>query len=91
MLKFNNSIVPNKGHIGWHFSSNKYAYRDVYSALKSSVDNDTVEFFSRSHALSIIDVKPTISAMYVSYSDSLQTMQSSGSVLQTYHQDKRLN
>ena len=22
--------------IGWHFSSNKYAYRDVYSALKST-------------------------------------------------------
>ena len=36
MLKFNNSIVPNKGRIGWHFSSNKYAYRDVYLALKSS-------------------------------------------------------
>ena len=35
MLKFNNSIVSNKVRIGWHFSSNKYAYRDVYSALKS--------------------------------------------------------
>ena len=35
MLKFNNSIMPNKVHIGWNFSSNKYAYRDVYSALKS--------------------------------------------------------
>ena len=35
MLKFNNSIVPNKVRIGWHFSLNKYAYRDVYSALKS--------------------------------------------------------
>ena len=35
MLKFNNSIVPNKVCIGWHFSSNKYAYKDVYSALKS--------------------------------------------------------
>ena len=35
MFKFNNSIVPNKVHIGWHFSSNKYAYRDDYSALKS--------------------------------------------------------
>ena len=35
MLKFNNSIVPNKVRIGWYFSSNKYAYRDVYSALKS--------------------------------------------------------
>ena len=34
MLKFNNSIVPNKVHIGWHFSSNKYAYRDVYLALE---------------------------------------------------------
>ena len=36
MLKFNNSIMPNKVHIGWHFSSKKYAYRDVYSTLKSS-------------------------------------------------------
>ena len=27
MFKFNNSIVPNKVRIGWHFSSNKYAYR----------------------------------------------------------------
>ena len=36
MLKFNNSIVPNKVRIGWHFLSNKYAYRDVYSALKSN-------------------------------------------------------
>ena len=27
--------MPNKVRIGWHFSSNKYAYRDVYSALKS--------------------------------------------------------
>ena len=35
MFKFNNSIVPNKVRIGWHFSSNKYTYRDVYSALKS--------------------------------------------------------
>ena len=35
MFKFNNSIVPNKVHIGWHFSSNKYVYRDAYSALKS--------------------------------------------------------
>ena len=35
MLKFNNSIVPNKMLIGWHFSSNKYAYRDSYSAHKS--------------------------------------------------------
>ena len=35
MFKFNNSIVPNKVHIGWHFLSNKYAYRDAYSALKS--------------------------------------------------------
>ena len=26
MYKFNNSIVPNKVRIGWHFSSNKYAY-----------------------------------------------------------------
>ena len=37
MFKFNNSIVPNKVRIGWHFSSNKYACRDAYSALKSSV------------------------------------------------------
>ena len=36
MFTFNNSIVPNKVRIGWHFSSNKYAYRDVYSALKST-------------------------------------------------------
>ena len=36
MFKFNNSIVPNRVRIGWHFSSNKYAYRDAYSALKSS-------------------------------------------------------
>ena len=35
MFKFNNSIVPNKVRIGWHFSSNIYAYRDAYSALKS--------------------------------------------------------
>ena len=28
--------MPNKVRIGWHFSSNNYAYRDVYSALKSS-------------------------------------------------------
>ena len=38
MLKFNNSIVPNKVRIGWHFSSNKHAYRDVYSALKSKFE-----------------------------------------------------
>ena len=37
MFKFNNNIVPNKVHIGWHFLSNKYAYRDVYSALKSNM------------------------------------------------------
>ena len=35
MSKFNNSIVPKNVRIGWHFSSNKYAYRDAYSALKS--------------------------------------------------------
>ena len=35
MFKFNNSIVPNKVRIGWHFSSNKYMYRDAYSALNS--------------------------------------------------------
>ena len=28
--------MPNKVRIGWHFSSNKYAYRDIYSALKST-------------------------------------------------------
>ena len=28
--------MPNKVRIGWHFSSNKYAYRDAYSALKSN-------------------------------------------------------
>ena len=36
MFKFNTSIVPNKVHIGWHFPSNKYAYRDAYSAHKSN-------------------------------------------------------
>ena len=37
MFKFNNNnIVPNKVRIGWHFSSNKYASRDAYSALKST-------------------------------------------------------
>ena len=36
MFEFN-IIVPNKVHIGWHFSSNKYAYRDAYSALKSGL------------------------------------------------------
>ena len=35
MFKFNNSIVPNKVRIGWHFSSNIYVYRDAYLALKS--------------------------------------------------------
>ena len=34
MCKSNDSLVPNKVSIGWHFSSNKYAHRDVYSALK---------------------------------------------------------
>ena len=34
MFKFNNSIVPNKVRIGWHFSSNKYTYRDTYSTLE---------------------------------------------------------
>ena len=38
MFKFNNSIVPNKMSIGWHFSSNKDAYRDVYSALSNMGD-----------------------------------------------------
>ena len=33
MLKLNNSIMPNKVH----FLSNKYAYRDVYLALKSKL------------------------------------------------------
>ena len=28
--------MPNKVRIGWHFSSNKYTYRDVYSALKNT-------------------------------------------------------
>ena len=41
MFKFKNGIVPNKvrigWHIGWHFSSDKYAYMDAYSALKSRV------------------------------------------------------
>ena len=36
MFKFNNSIVPNKVRIGWHFSSNKYAYRDAFSAHKGT-------------------------------------------------------
>ena len=35
MFKSNNSLVPNKVRIGWHFSSNKYACRDVYLAFKS--------------------------------------------------------
>ena len=42
MFKFNNSIVPNKVRIGWHFSSNKYPYWDAYSALKSK----TVIYYS---------------------------------------------
>ena len=37
MCKFNNSIVPNKVRVGWHFPSNKYAYRDAYPALKSII------------------------------------------------------
>ena len=37
MFKFNNRLVPNKVHIGWHFSSNKYVHRDAYSALKSLI------------------------------------------------------
>ena len=52
MFKFNNSIVSNKVHIGWHFSSNKYAYRDAYSALKSMklhVDFTQVMFFWKIH------------------------------------------
>ena len=36
MFKFNNSIVPNKVRIGWYFSSNKYTYKDAFSAHKSS-------------------------------------------------------
>ena len=40
MFKFNNSIVPNKVRIGWHFSSNKNAYRDAYSALKRMYYNN---------------------------------------------------
>ena len=43
MFKFNNSIVPNKVRIGWHFSSNKYAYRDAYLAHKST-DNFKGDF-----------------------------------------------
>ena len=38
MFKFNNSIVPNMMSIGWHFSSNKYTYRDTYLALKSMLE-----------------------------------------------------
>ena len=48
MFKFNNSIVPNKVRIGWHFLSNKYAYRDAYSALKSNENkklDDQLKFF----------------------------------------------
>ena len=41
MFKFNNSIMPNKVGIGWHFSSDKYAYRGAYSALKSTVLSQT--------------------------------------------------
>ena len=44
MLKFNNSIVPNKVHIGWHFSSNKYAYRTA-----------VVKYFSLYLAAGLVD------------------------------------
>ena len=40
MFKFNNSIMPNTVRIGWLFSSNKDAYRDAYSALKSMYMRD---------------------------------------------------
>ena len=44
MFKFNNSIVPNKVRIGLHFSSHKYAYRDAYSALKSTMLNNNLTY-----------------------------------------------
>ena len=47
MFKFNNSMVPNKVRIGRHFSSNKYAYRDAYSALKSSYSSMLFHLQSR--------------------------------------------
>ena len=43
MFKFNNNIVPNKVHIGWHFSSNKYVCMDAYSALKSRHSREHVQ------------------------------------------------
>ena len=56
MFKFNDSIVPNKVRIGWHFSSNKYVYRDAYSALKnifigisSRGDSGTCHWDGKSH------------------------------------------
>ena len=39
-------VVPNKVRIGWHFSSNKYAYRDAYSALKSKPDSSSHDKWS---------------------------------------------
>ena len=47
MFKSNNSIVPNKVRLRWHFSSNKYAYKimDVYSALKSIDSAPDVHFY----------------------------------------------
>ena len=45
MFKINNSIVPNKVHIWWQFSSNKYADVDAYSALKSMV-NKTMHVYT---------------------------------------------
>ena len=54
MFKFNNSIVPNKVRIEWHFSSNKYAYRDAYSALKS-MENSLYFLFNHINAQHITE------------------------------------
>ena len=39
MFKSNNSIVANKGLIGWNFSSNKYVCMDAYLTLKSRLQS----------------------------------------------------
>ena len=44
MSTSNNRILPNKVCIGWHFSSNKYAYRDTYLALKSNLALSTLKY-----------------------------------------------
>ena len=44
MFKFNNSIMPNKVRIGWHFSSNKYAYT-IGTLIRQSRIYDTKRIF----------------------------------------------